>query len=179
LSGRLETIQKTLENKVDQVSKQVDNVSIRQVYPGLGQHKLATFNGGRWKDASEKGPKEKWINIYIDASAIGDVSAEKLEKLTEELRHSGYTPFLGMFGIGGPYFGGIGAFGVSDETTVFYFQHNSEQMAGDVASMVSEALSIKALQPRFADITALPKDWSFVIENSGLDLQIFLFRSPR
>jgi hypothetical protein len=179
LSQRLEAMEKSLESKVEQVSKQVDNVSIRQVYPTLGQQKFATFNGGRWKGAAEKEPKEKWINIYIDASAIGDVSTEQLEKLTEELRHSGYTPFIGAFGIGGPYFGGIGAFGLSDETTVFYFQHNSEQMAVDVAAMVSETLLIKVLQPRFVDINALPKDWSFVIESSGLDLQVFLFRPPR
>jgi hypothetical protein len=84
-----------------------------------------------------------------------------------------------MFGIGGQYPAGYGPFGNSNnKTTVFYFQRSSEKMALDVADMASKILSVTVAKPKFVDVSSLDKDMRFVIENSGLDLQLFLV-SPR
>jgi uncharacterized Zn finger protein (UPF0148 family) len=179
LSGRLTAMAKSLETRVAQVAKQVDNVSIRQAYPTLGQPKFVTYNNGQWKGVAGKNPKEKWINIYIDPMTTGDYTPGQLTAFMEELKKAGYTPLPGIFGIGGPYSGGYGQLGSSSETTVFYFRHDSEQMAVEAAAIAAKTLSIKALKPTFVDLSAFPKDEAFVIENSGLDLQLYLLRSQR
>jgi hypothetical protein len=51
-------------------------------------------------------------------------------------------------------------------------------MALDVADMASKILSVTVAKPKFVDVSSLDKDMRFVIENSGLDLQLFLV-SPR
>jgi hypothetical protein len=178
-SNRLTAMEKSLETTVAQVSKQVDNVSIRQAYPTLGQQKFVTYNNGQWKGLAAKGPKEKWINIYIDPMTTGDYSPSQLTAFMEELKKAGYTPLPGMFGIGGPYSSGYGQLGSSPEATVFYFRHNSEQMAVEVAAMAAKTLSNKGLKRTFVDLSTFGKDEAFVIENSGLDLQLYLLRPQR
>ena len=175
LSRRLEAAGKALESKVEQISKQVDDVSIRRAYPTLGQQLFVTYDGARWKGAAEKGPKERWLSIRIDPRAVGDFSQDQIEKLVTELKKSGYTPWLGIFGVGGPYSSGYGSLGESNESAVFYFKKDLGQMASDVSAIVSRTLSAKALKPRLADPAALAKDdvRRFVIENSGLDLESF------
>jgi hypothetical protein len=179
LSARLEEMTKGLENRVQQVAKQVDNVSIRQSYPTLGQPKFVTYRGDRWKDLSEKAPNEKWINIYIDPMAMGDFSADEVEHLFADLQKSGYTPLPGLFGIGGPYAQGFGP--LSDKlgagkSSVFYFNQKSEQMAVDVSQLVSKDLSMRRVEPVFEDFSDLAIDDGrrFVVQNSGLDLQLLL-----
>ncbi len=97
-----------------------------------------------------------------------------------ELKNAGYTPLLGSFGIGGPYGTGYGSLGDINETSVLYFKKASEEMASNVSSIASKSLSIKGLKPVFVDVssTMLPNDdRRFVIENSGLDVQLVLLRS--
>jgi uncharacterized Zn finger protein (UPF0148 family) len=177
-SRRLTAMEKSLETRVAQVSKQVDNVSIQQAFPTLGQQKFVTYNGGQWKGRAAKGAKEKWINFFIDPTSLADFSTAQMEKLLAALEASGYTPLVNMFGIGGPYFTGSGPLGTANQSAVFYFQHNSEQMAVDVAAIVSKTLSIKGVVPRFVDVSAFnpADDRRFLIENSGLDLQVYLYR---
>jgi hypothetical protein len=180
LSTRLDAMEKSLEPRVEQLSKQVDNVTIRQAYPTLGQPKFVTYNGGGWKGKAAKEADEKWINVYIDVTSTGDFNPEQIEKLMEAFKKAGYTPLLGMFGIAGPYAGGFGNFGnpANGATTVFYFNRNSEQMAHDVAVIASKTLSVGPVKPQLVDPSTLSEDLAFVIENSGLDLQLYLFR-PR
>jgi hypothetical protein len=180
LSRRLEVTAKTLDqqaNRVTQVSKQVDNVSIRQAYPTLGKEKFVTFNGSPWKGMTEKPPNERWVHIFIQPQGIGDYSNDQVEGLLAELKRSNYTPFLGgTFGVGGPYSSAWGAFGSSNETSVFYFKKDSEQMATAVCALVAKTLSIKAPKPQFVNPAAVLDnvDLRLVIEQSGLDLQIYL-----
>ena len=49
---------------------------------------------------------------------------DQLKTLMDELKTLGYTPLLGMFGVGGPYGSGYGPLGdaVTPRATVFYFQ---------------------------------------------------------
>lgn len=182
VSQRLEGMTKGLENRVELVSKQVDNVSIRRAYPNLGQQPFVTFDGTRWKDPAEKGPNERWVNIVISTLAVSEVSPEQLEKLMTDLKHSNFTPLLGSFGVGGPYYSGFGALGdSSNETAVFYFRKDSEQMAAVLCTIVSKDLSIKGLKPKFVDPAAFGRDdmRGFVIEHSGLDVQLSVFHSQK
>ena len=178
LSARLEAMEKSLETKVAQVSKQVDNVTIRQAYPTLGEQKFITFQSGRWKGKQEKAPTDRWINIYIAPTAVGNFSPDQLEKLVAELKNSGYTPLLGMFGVGGPYASGFGPLGNSSKTTVFYFQNDAKQMAIEVSEIVSRTLSIKPLEPQFVNVASFGEgdDRKFLLENAGLDMQLYILR---
>jgi len=178
-SKRLDATVESLETKVAQVSKQADIASVRRAYPTLGEQRYITYNSQPWKGLAAKGVKERWINIYIDPLSTGDFLPGQIDTLAEELGKSGYTPLLGMFGIGGPYFGGYGALGASNETTVFYFQHESESMAKDVAAIASRIL-LKPVQARFVDLSVITNtEVAFVIKNSGLDLQLYLLRPQR
>ena len=180
LSRRLDMIAKNLDQqttRVTQISKQVDNVSIGQAYPTLGKEKFVTFNGSPWKGVKDKPSNEKWVHIYIQPQGIGDYSNNQIEGLLAELKRSSYTPFLGgTFGIGGPYSSGWGSFGSSNETSVFYFKKASEQMATAVCTIVARTLSITTPKPQFVDPAALVDnaDLRLVIEQSGLDVQIYL-----
>jgi len=111
---------------------------------------------------------------------LGNFSVDQVEKLKEELKNAGYTPLLGSFGIGGPYGTGYGSLGDINETSVLYFKKASEQMASEVSSIASKTLSLKGLKPVFADVsmTFLPNDdRRFIVENSGLDVQLVLLRT--
>jgi outer membrane murein-binding lipoprotein Lpp len=179
LSRRLEGMEKSLESKVEQVSRQVDDISIRRAYPNLGQEMFVTYNGSRWKGSKEKAPNERWINIFIDPIAVGDFSADQLEKLMADLKTAGYVPLPGMFGVGGPYLSGLGPLGNSGgKTTVLYFKKDLEPMATAVCALVSKTLSIGDLKPVFSDSALLDDTRRFVIERSGLDLQLILLH-PR
>jgi hypothetical protein len=96
----------------------------------------------------------------------------------EDLRKAGYTPFLGMFGVGGPYFENFGSFGNYAETSIFYFNRGTKQMVVDVAALVSKDISIKAVD-HFVDLAGFRDDRKFVVENAGLDLQLYLYRLQR
>lgn len=175
LSSRLDAMERSLENKVAQVSKQVDNVTIRQAYPTLGQQKYVTLQGQRWKDKSEKGATERWINIWIDADTIGDISQAQLEELIKSLREIGYTSFLGFFGIGGPYSGGFGPATYEPGMAVSFFQSDLKDAASEVTKLASRILSKKLIEPRYVDPSKLkPEDKRFVYENAGLDMQLYL-----
>ena len=48
-------------------------------------------------------------------------------------------------------------------------------MAHNVAATASRILSIEAVEPQFVDVSDVQqKDIVFLIENSGLDLQLYL-----
>jgi hypothetical protein len=179
LSRRLETMEKSLESRVEQVSRQVDDVSIRRAYPNLGQEMFVTYNGVRWKSLKEKAPGERWINILIDPMAVPDLSADQLEKLMADLKTAGYVPLPGMFGVGGPLNSGLGPLGnTGGSTTVLYFKKDSVATATAVCAMVSKALSLGELKPQFVDPVPQDETRRFVMEQSGLDLQIVIFH-PR
>jgi hypothetical protein len=180
LLRRLDAMTKSLDQqttRLTQVSKQVDNVSIGQAYPTLGKEKFVTYNSSPWKGVKDKPSNEKWIHIYIQPQGVGDYSSEQIEGLLTELKRANYTPVLGgTFGIGGPYTSGWGSLGTSNETAVFYFKKTSEQMATAVCAILAKALSITAPKPQFVDPAGLVDnaDLRFVIEQSGLDVQIYL-----
>jgi macrodomain Ter protein organizer (MatP/YcbG family) len=181
LSQRLDDQIKSLESRVNQISGQVDSVTLDQVYPSLGQPKFVTLMNAKWKSKNQKPPGEKWVNIYIQPTFTGDLSKDRLGNLMSGLKTEGYTPILGSFGVGGPYFSGFGPLG-SGETgsTIFYYDPSSRDMANRIKIMVSETLRIQDVQVLYVDVSKLKNndDMRYVIENSGLDLQIYL-RSPQ
>jgi hypothetical protein len=170
-----------LDTKVTQVSTQVDNISVRQEYPTLGQAKAVTYKGGSW-DKNSKKPIEKWIAIYIFPYAYSDFSQAQMEALFKDLRAAGYTPLPGAFGIGGPYITGIGPLGEGGGTmsSIYYFSKNSEPMSAEVRAIVLKNLPVKSLDTSYIDAAKMAQDdpRRFVIENSGLDLQLALRPLP-
>jgi len=180
LSARLDAMEKALETKVEQISNQVDDISIRRTYPNLGEKLFVTLDGSRWKGKSAKGSNEKWVSIWVGANAISDFYPSQFEQLMSELKAHNYTPILGMFGVGGPYSSGVGSFEGSAETaTVFYFNKDSEQLATTVCAIASKTLSVNGCKPQFVDQNSFPKDdiRKLIIEQSGLDCQLAL--NPR
>jgi prefoldin subunit 5 len=177
LSRRLEVMSKTLDqqtSRVTQISKQADDFSIRQAYPQLGQQLFVTFNGARWKGLAGKAPTERWVNVNIDLMALqrNIFSPDEIEGVVAELRRSHYTPLVGMFGTGGRvgYYTPIG----QNESRVLYFKKDSEGMATEVCAIALKKLAIANLKPQFLDATTKDEFTRFVIEQSGLDLQLFL-----
>jgi hypothetical protein len=173
-------MEKALETKVEQISKQVDDVSIRRTYPNLGEKLFVTLNGNRWKGKSAKGPNETSVNISVAPYAISDFSPGQFEQLMAELKAHTYTPILGMFGVGGPYSSGLGSFGGSNDTaTVYYFTKDLGQMATAVCAIASKTLSVNHCKPQFLDPVSFAKDdmRALIIGQSGLDCQLAL--SPR
>jgi lactam utilization protein B len=63
---------------------------------------------------------------------------------------------------------------------VFYFKKDPEQMATTVCAIVSKTLSINA-KAQFVDTAAFGRNdlRRFVLEQSGLDLQLYLLRSQK
>jgi hypothetical protein len=174
LSSKLVAMEKSLQSRVQTVSKQVDDVSIQQVYPTLGQQKYVTLQGRQWKGKIDKQPNEKWINIYIQPQSMEDVSQDQLKTLMEELKTHGYTPLLGMIGIGGPYSTGFGPLGiVGADSKVFYFRNEAEDMAEEVRALASKILTLK-IDPLFVDSSKSGDAVKFVIDNSGVDLQLYI-----
>jgi hypothetical protein len=179
LSHRLDTMTKALDlqaGRVTQVSKQVDDVSIRQVYPNLGQKKFVTFNGSPWKGVAGKLSGERWVDIFISTEAIGDYSGEQIQRLSMALKESNYTPLLGMMGVGGPYNTNMASAGNSPvSTAVFYFKKGSEQDANSLSAMISKLFSIKDLKSQFVNTAAYGNEDErrFIIEQSGDRLSDF------
>jgi hypothetical protein len=151
------------------------------VYPFLGREKFVTYNGSPRKGVAGKTPNERWVNIMISGEAIGDFSEDHIGKLLAELKNSNYTPLLGMLGIGGPYSTGLGSAGESNHTAVFSFKKDAEQTASMLSSMVSRLLSIQDVKPQFVDLAPYSKEDQrrFIIEQSGIDCQLFLAHSQK
>jgi outer membrane murein-binding lipoprotein Lpp len=172
LQARLEA----LNTRVQQVSTQVSSVSTLQQYPTLGRKKFIVLGREPLKDPAGKEPKDKWVNIAMFPYALADFSEPQLRELQDQLRGSGYTPLVGSLGVDGPYQTGFAALGDPNNTTVFYFKPEDKAMADNVAKIASKALSVTAIQPRFVDRTKFTTsdDRRFVIENSGIDLQIVI-----
>src|SRR5262249_12466330 len=148
-----------LDVKVSQVSTQVDNISVRQEYPGLDQVKVITYKGGLWQKGSKK-PDEKWVGVYIFPYAYGDFSQAEMETLFKDLRTAGYTPLPGMFGIGGPYATGAGDLGDGGGTSasINYFSTSSEPMSAEVRAIVLKDLHVDSIDTRYVDASKLQQD---------------------
>jgi len=174
---RLTSMEKSFDTRLAQIAQQVDNVSVQQAFPGLGQKMFVIYNGRAWKGKAAKTPGDRWINIQLQSYNIPRFTTDEIDKLMKALRSSGYTPWPGMFGISGPYSTSYGPFGSAGESTVFYFERSSEPMAIDAASIASKVLStdVKAI---FVDPGTQDEPRRFVIENSGIDLQLVLLRPP-
>jgi hypothetical protein len=173
--ARVEAMEKSLGNRVEQVSKQVETLSIQQAFPTLGQKMYVTYQGNRWDSASRK-PNEVWVSIYIDATATSDLSSDQVEKLVQQLKNAGYSPLVGMFGVAGPYSTAYPMLAPEgcQETTVFYFKKNLEPTAKMVGAIVMKALPIPSFKSAFVDSASFAKNDSrnFIVPNSGIDLQV-------
>jgi hypothetical protein len=180
LSQRLNAQLESLGSRVSQISGQVDSVTLDQIYPSLGHPKFVTFNGAKWKSTDQKLPSEKWVNIYIQPTFLGDLTQDGLHDLMDKLKTQGDTPFLGAFGVGGPYGSQFASLGSGDTgTTVFYYDSGAKDIADRIRIMVSETLHIRDVQVLYRKPSEIQdKDLRYVVESSGLDLQIYL-RSPQ
>ena len=135
--NRLETMTKSMETRVNQVSKEVDNFSIQQAYPTLGQQKYVTFLNRPWKGNAGKGPHDKWVNVTVALDAVSNFSEDQLTALVNELKAGGYTPFVGMFGVGGPYSTSFEHLDGGGVTEVVYFRAADKPMASELKDMVA------------------------------------------
>ena len=52
--------------------KQIDDVSIHDAFPGLGQKVYVTFNDKPWRNPAEKQANEKWVNVYIGDDGMAE-----------------------------------------------------------------------------------------------------------
>jgi hypothetical protein len=111
--------------------------------------------------------------------ALSEISPEQLEKLMADVKRKNVTPLLGQFGIGGPYSTSFAALGDSVGTALFYFKQELTPIATAVCTIVSEDLPLKALVPTFVDPAGLRNEdmRRFVIEQSGLELQLFVYQT--
>jgi hypothetical protein len=149
----------------------------QKVYPTLGQQKYVTLQGRPWKGKTAKQPNEKWINIYIQPQSMGDVSQDQLKALIGELKTLGYTPLLGIPGIGGPYGTGFGPLGdaIGSDTKVFYFSSQAERMANEVRTLTSRVLTLRVDDtPILVDTSKFDDSLKFVIDSSGIDVQLYI-----
>jgi hypothetical protein len=177
LLRNFEQMAKTIEVRVSQVSKQVDNLSIRRAYPTLGESLFVTYAGGRWKGLAAKSANEQLVNVAIAHVSVGKFAAGQVEGLINALKLAGYTPLPGMFGVDGPYAANFEAFGKNaNETGVFYFKRESERFADAICAIVTKSVPYRALKPSFVAPSAFRKDdpRRLILEQSGLDIQIFL-----
>jgi uncharacterized Zn finger protein (UPF0148 family) len=175
---RLEDTQKTFNARIEQVTKQIDNVSLQQAYPTLGMKMYVTHNGQPWKGTAGKRTSDKWVNINLDPMVVGSnrVTKEELQTLADHLEMAGYTPDFGFFGVGGPVGAGFGCLENGKEG-IIYFDPKREEEASDVERMAADTLHLPGLVIHYAD----PKKASeplmrFVMENSGIDFQVCIAR---
>jgi hypothetical protein len=106
--------------------------------------------------------------------------SEPAGKALSELKKANFSPILGEFGVGGPYYSGLSGLGDGNQTTVFYFKNSGEAMAIELSAIASTALS-DTIRPRFVDPQSFSKDdlRGYVIEHSGLDLQLAVMPRPK
>ena len=65
-------------------------------------------------------------------------------------------------------------------SSIYYFSKNSEPMSAEVRAIVLKNLPVKSLDTSYIDAAKMAQDdpRRFVIENSGLDLQLALRPLP-
>jgi hypothetical protein len=176
LSNQIDGMVQSLQNNVQQVSKQVDILSVRKAYPTLGLPKIVTFEGRPWVDHKKMG--DNWVNIYIGPTSVGEFAPQQIDNLVASLKTAGYSSYLGLFGVSGPISQGFGPLGDFTGPIVFYFDKAAEKMATEVAALVYKNIAIKT-PTQFIDASKLLDNRKFIIPNSGLDLQIYLYRRPQ
>lgn len=177
-SQRLEDIQKGFETRVVAVTQQIDNVSIHEAFPGLGQKVYVTFNNKPWRNPAEKKAGEKWVDIFIDSPAWPSISPKQVENLVQALRKRGFTPLVGRFGLGGPYSAGFGALGDNSQA-VYYYSQKDQQEASEAAQAVRDNLNLAEMQAKYIDPTKVDQSMRPVLEQSGLDMQIYISNVKR
>lgn len=171
---RLQQVASRVEQRVEQLARQADRTSVRAAFPALGQPRLVTLEGKPWGGISSKPVGARWINLVIDVTAQRDYKPEEIDRLVTELKKKGLEPVLGSFGVGGAYSAGYSFFGNRSITGVFYFHKDSARLAKEVADLIYGVLSVKAEVDYSPPSGLSPEDQRFVLEQSGLDLQIRL-----
>jgi uncharacterized Zn finger protein (UPF0148 family) len=177
---RLDDTQKTFNARIEQVTKQIDNVSLQQAYPTLGKKMYVTYNGQPWKGTAGKKPSDKWVNINLDPMAVGSnrVTTEELQTLADRLEKAGYTPYFGFFGTGGPVGTGFGCLANGNEG-IMYFDPKREKEASDVQRMAADTLHLPGFTAHYVDPKKAEEPlMRFVMENAGMDFQVCIAR-PR
>ena len=135
-----------------------------------------TFLNRPWKGNAGKGPHDKWVNVTVALDAVSNFSEDQLTALVNELKAGGYTPFVGMFGVGGPYSTSFEHLDGGGVTEVVYFRAADKQMASELKDMVARTLSVPVSEQLIDPKTVAMPDQRYVIENAGLDVQIYLKR---
>jgi uncharacterized phage infection (PIP) family protein YhgE len=86
LSQQLDTVQQSLQTRVQQLSCQVSDVSLRKAYPGLGNKLYVTYDGHPWRDKAEKQPGENWVSLYINALSTPDYTEAQVKQIRQTTR---------------------------------------------------------------------------------------------
>ncbi len=178
LSQQVDTIQKSLQTKVQQISSQVDDVSVRQVFPNLGQKLYVTSDNQPWKSTAEKRQGEIWVNVIVAGMFNSSYSAQQVEQLLAVIRKQNFTPYIGRFGVAGPYSQAYESLtGGTGDTSVVYFRKSLEPKADTLQELVSQFFS-RRVRSAFLDPSTLPDDDTrrMIIDRSGLDIQLVLGR---
>jgi hypothetical protein len=176
LSQQVDEIQKSLQTKVGQISSQVDDISLRRVYPTLGQAMYVTFNNQPWRNKQEKKPGETWVNINVEPISMGRYSPDQIEKLQAEMKQNNYLPVIGSFGVAGAYVSGYGPLtNGSGQTVIIYFDKSQEANAIALSAIASKIFS-RQIPTLFVNPSNVDKadGRHIVMEQSGLDMQIYL-----
>jgi hypothetical protein len=178
MQKKLDEMQKSFDTQMVAVSRQVDNVSVHEAFPGLGQKIYVTYNNKPWRGKAGKNPGEKWVGIFIATEAWPIISNKQVEDLEQTLRKIGFTPLAGRFGIGGPYSSGFGSLGDNSQA-VYYYNEKDKQAASEVAKAVKENLNLPEMPIKFIDPSKVDPSMRPVLEQSGLDMQIFISTMKR
>lgn len=169
---KLDELQKSFESKFAEVTKQLDQVTVQKAFPGLGKQLYVIYDLKPWKGKSEKTPTDRWVNIYLAPQALPEFTSQEMTAFEQMLRKNGFTALPGSFGVAGPYQTGFGYFDRS--TRVYYFNESKREDALQVAKMMQQTLGIPNVAVEYVNPAfQIPVD-RLVIEQSGLDLQVFI-----
>ena len=174
LSQQVNVIQKSLETKVQQLSSQVNDVSLRQAYPGLGGKLYVTYDGNPWRGKQGKPAGEDWVSLYINPFNIGDYSEAQGKQLLDAMKRQNFIPYLKLFGVAGPYSQAFALMSdAAPSTEVLYFQQTSRGRAETLSALVARIIS-RPVPIKFTDPSGLTDNRRLILEQSGLDMQLIL-----
>jgi hypothetical protein len=174
LSQQVDGIQKSLQAKVQQLSSQVNDVSLRQSYPGLGNKLYVTYDGNPWQGKAGKQAGENWVSLYIYPLNIGDYTEAQFKQILAAMQQQNFIPYLKLFGVAGPYNQGFGIMNDGAASTqVLYFQQTSKPRAEILSALVARVIS-RPVPIKFLDLSGFTDNRHLILEQSGLDMQLVL-----
>lgn len=180
--AKLDQLTQRSQAQIAQVTTSASNASLSQAYPALGQEPQVLI-GNQVLSVKNKKPGEKWVSLVPSNEALreGIYTKEELEQIQSALSSAGYRVFPGIISATGRFGVGVERLGnefSARDTEVFYFNQRNIVMASDVLAIVAKHAKTMTGRPILASGTAYPDTfkpaYKFIIDDSGLDMQVFL-----